>query len=1248
MFKHYSKKSIIAFLCLLLCFSNVEVEAVQSPETPRVLPGIELDDIPKLPPKPQNTSDSAQDLEPFSFFGNPKDEAGIEQGLRTYITSILTDLEISSIDDLRLDYLKIVPGESGLADMAYAHFVQVSGGMDVDQSGLTFAIKLFPEESRVTNIQSRIFPDAARVAEPEIDPEWAEEKIRARLGKQADNYKIIPSGKKIRWIENQWKAVLEFNVEELGLHGAVDALGKTTLWDARVYAHIYSGNVSGRGVRFNPGATGNNLDQLSLQDLGILGGLRPPDYTNANGNYAAEVNTPQDFLYFRIQGRYSFVANYTGASLSMVKSGENPMSVIFNGSGNQESLTSQINAYYHVTLAHNWAVDKGVAPPGINISISSFVNYPDVCNAFYVPEIRYFTFFNSGSGCRNTAYDTVVYHEYGHFIDDVIGGMSREDGLGEGWGDVMASYISKQPLIGESFYLNGTNLRTADNNYVYRLGDEVHANGQAWAGFAWHLRQNLINSLGNAAGVALAENLVLPVFWANSQNIHEAVYEVYLRDDNDGNLDNGTPHFNEITAAANRHGLSNASVNYVDAKITAPTTLARIGNVNITGTAKTTNSLSFSNYKLEWGLGESPSSFVSSGIVLSNGGGQPVDNGVLGAWNTSGLAADQIYTLRLKVTDQNGMVKQVFTTVKMDPDIVDGWPKQFNVNANQPAYQSGVSPVFADLDDNGIKEIVLGAPDGKLYAFNKGGSNFGNFPVSADSGYIFVSPVNIEDLDGDGKKEIIAIAQNTGGAEKDFLNSKIYIFKSNGVQYPGWPKPVLSISSVEHLQTPNVYDLNEDGQKELIVLERDIKPNRYDAKLHAFRLDGKELDGFPTGITLPNQEHAVQWVSAVDLDRDHLPEIAFGFGNYFYLFNNQGQVLPGWPQIVPRFSIRNPSIKTDFYTPPAFGDLNGDGKLEIVSIAAEWIYAFRKDGTKLSGWPKDTGADPGSPYRFTSPSIADLDRNGLEDVLVSKDKLTIIDSLPGERYVQRSLADNSEIIGFQDSPALADVNGDGLLDVLTYNNPRNAIRVYRADNGALLWQRTFGASGTKGGRFFEHPMVLADLDNNGSKEIAAIRTDITDVLKNSLYLWEVPGGTPNSDSQVWPMYMHDPERTGNSAGPKRPDTIPPAVVITAPIDRSTVHGVVDILSEATDEGGVVLISLQLDGVNLADNRAICVPDSPEPCSMPKLSLAYKWDTGKVSVGSHVLEVAAYDTSKNFFSKTITVNVGLPDIIDSNR
>ncbi len=62
-------------------------------------------------------------------------------------------------------------------------------------------------------------------------------------------------------------------------------------------------------------------------------------------------------------------------------------------------------------------------------------------------------------------------------------------------------------------------------------------------------------SLGQVEGIALAENLVIPVLWANSEKIPYAVHEVAVRDDDDNNLANETPHMAEIRAAAERHGL---------------------------------------------------------------------------------------------------------------------------------------------------------------------------------------------------------------------------------------------------------------------------------------------------------------------------------------------------------------------------------------------------------------------------------------------------------------------------------------------------------------------------------------------------------------------------------------------------------------------------------------------------------------------------------------------------------------------
>lgn len=667
------RKPFKFYLFLAILFSVFSSDqsswAIRAPDAPATLPGVQLDEAPKRPPRvrktgkkrpPQKQTQPSQtqtqtqteplEFEPFSLPGNPRSESVIEQELRAYISNHFTDLEINSLADLRLDYIRIVPGQSGLADMAYARFIQVSDGIEVDNGEITFTIKLYPQKALVTNMNANIFPDASAAQKPKIDKEWAKEKFQTRLGNHGKNRKFNSLGKKIRWIKNKWKVVEEFDMEDSGIRGAVDGSGETTVWDARLYAYTYTGYVKGRGVLFDPKATGDNLEQLLLQDLKVEGGNL--SYTNAQGNYSTDVNSSDDFLTFRLKGKF---CNVTTPPYELVVNnyGVNPMNVLFNEISNSQFTTSQVNAYYHTTLIHNWSATRGVAPAGINVPIVTKVNIDKTCNASYTIGQPSLNFFRSGYGCLNSAYDTIIYHEYGHFIDDMIGGISWEDGLTEGWGDVVASYASQQPLIGENFYTLGGSIRTADNNYFYNATDEIHTNGQAWAGFAWHLRQNLIGTEGLYTGRALAENLVIPVFLANPQNIPDAVYQVLLRDDDDGNLQNGTPHLQQITDAATRHGLvgnlpipdtANPTVT-----ILAPVNSATVGGMlTVSGTAQDNVGLSKVEIQIDGGTFN-----LASGLSLW-----------IYPFNTAALP-DGSHMITAKATDSGGNITLTAITINV-------------------------------------------------------------------------------------------------------------------------------------------------------------------------------------------------------------------------------------------------------------------------------------------------------------------------------------------------------------------------------------------------------------------------------------------------------------------------------------------------------------------------------------------------------------------------------------------------------
>ena len=121
------------------------------------------------------------------------------------------------------------------------------------------------------------------------------------------------------------------------------------------------------------------------------------------------------------------------------------------------------------------------------------------------------------------------------------------------------------------------------------------------------------------------------------------------------------------------------------------------------------------------------------------------------------------------------------------------------------------SPALADLDGNGTLDVVVGALDQRLYAFDGHGGDLPGFPVrldsgAADDGNEIVNSPAIVDLDGDGKPEVV-IATNevldstSPSSPQDFDprklfsvfigaatgNSVTYAVKGNGQPVSGWP-----------------------------------------------------------------------------------------------------------------------------------------------------------------------------------------------------------------------------------------------------------------------------------------------------------------------------------------------------------------------------------------------------------------------------------------------------------------------------
>lgn len=227
------------------------------------------------------------------------------------------------------------------------------------------------------------------------------------------------------------------------------------------------------------------------------------------------------------------------------------------------SHPAERDAFFHTNLIHNFITTLDPAFTNINYSMPCAVNIADVCNAFW--NGTGINFFLAGGGCPNTGQmPSVVYHEYGHGINDKLyqqAGSSQgmiNGATHEGMADVVAALIEDTPDVGRGFTGVGTVLRSLDNTnrYPESISGSVHQDGLIIGGAFWDLR--VATDLQTARELSHFAKWGIPDDPNTGLAFSEWFVEVLVADDDDGDLNNGTPHFNEINDAFNAHGIGSS------------------------------------------------------------------------------------------------------------------------------------------------------------------------------------------------------------------------------------------------------------------------------------------------------------------------------------------------------------------------------------------------------------------------------------------------------------------------------------------------------------------------------------------------------------------------------------------------------------------------------------------------------------------------------------------------------------------
>ena len=310
-----------------------------------------------------------------------------------------------------------------------------------------------------------------------------------------------------------------------------------------------------------PDQNNNPEASFPMNRARINGGAAGNVFTDANGNFnfvgvTGPINVTVEYF-----GNWADVRNDSGADHTEVFNVNGTGNTILMNTGVTAFGTSEASTFREIGGMRDWIRSINPSDSTGDFRATSNNNISSTCNAFF--NGNSVNFYQVGGGCNATSYSTVVAHEMGHWYNVRYGTGNGSDGMGEGNSDVWSLYIYNTPLLGLDFQGQGAGPLRNGNNTRQFCGDsnpgcygQVHRDGEVWMGAAWKVYRQIEIAFGTAQADTITDALFMG--WNNGYNqtsIKSVIETQWLTlDDDNGNINDGTPHFTAIDNGFKQQG----------------------------------------------------------------------------------------------------------------------------------------------------------------------------------------------------------------------------------------------------------------------------------------------------------------------------------------------------------------------------------------------------------------------------------------------------------------------------------------------------------------------------------------------------------------------------------------------------------------------------------------------------------------------------------------------------------------------